>query len=374
MTSIQSTSAGDNNDGMSLLRRQIIASGAMPIAVNPKAADNPHARYVMPSLLIKRGGAHGGSMLLSNLSYLCSVLHRPPTVMLKYFAGELGCRVIHTKDPKADKGGTQDTFTIIGNHEDERLLAAIYKFNERCVLCHRCRGPECTLAKAETFGDEAKDLAKAAAAHIMDLPTNDAAPFLASAPATYAKTLKGLSASKLRLCLTLDCKGCGHVSFLDPLDKLHGFLASYLLQEEEEARKAAKAKEAAALRKAMRRKEKEDAAEVEDEEGQGAEGTEETTPEVPEERPLTEAELEALEKAKEEKRKAAAAAADDFFGSLDTKKEKSKKEKKDKKEKKEKSKDKSKEADAGETADSSELSSSPKEKKSKRDKKEKSDP
>lgn len=127
---------------------------------------DPFYRYKMPPIQSKvEGRGNGIKTAIVNLSEVSRALGRPSTYVLKYFGSELG----------AQTNESQDRFLINGAHDASELQDSLDGFIKKFVLCASCKNPE-----------------------------------------TEIQIKKGL--------LQRDCKACGHLSMIDPRQKLSSYI------------------------------------------------------------------------------------------------------------------------------------------------------
>lgn len=101
-----------------------------------KDTSDPHYRYKMPKLTAKvEGNGNGIKTVLTNISSVARSLGRPASYPTKYFGCELGAQV-QMQD---------DLYIVNGAHDPEKLLALLYAFIKKFVLCPKCSNPETDL-------------------------------------------------------------------------------------------------------------------------------------------------------------------------------------------------------------------------------------
>ncbi|CUM67968.1 uncharacterized protein PRCAT00005682001 [Priceomyces carsonii] len=148
---------------------------------------DPFYRYKMPPIQSKvEGRGNGIKTAIVNLNEVSRAIGRPPAYIVKYFGSELGAQT------NIDEN--QDRYLVNGVHEASELQDSLDGFINKFVLCGNCKNPETEIQ------------------------------------------IKGKDN------LQRDCKACGHISIIDPSQKL----TSYILKNPPEgARGGKKGKKAA---------------------------------------------------------------------------------------------------------------------------------
>lgn len=104
----------------------------------PTSVQDPSYRYRMPPIVTKiEGRGNGIKTILPNLSDIADALGRPPSIIIRFMAYELG--VSHKGDVDADRA------TLTGAFTEPVLQRILDKFIDFYVLCDRCHLPEAAL-------------------------------------------------------------------------------------------------------------------------------------------------------------------------------------------------------------------------------------
>lgn len=130
---------------------------------------DPFYRYKMPPIQSKvEGRGNGIKTAIVNLSEVSRALGRPASYIVKYFGSELGAQTSMDED--------KNRYLVNGVHDANELQDSLDGFINKFVLCANCKNPETEIQIKE------KDN------------------------------------------LQRDCKACGHVSIIDPRQKLSTFI------------------------------------------------------------------------------------------------------------------------------------------------------